>query len=104
MNVEFNTGHYSIALSKHKEKVEGLMLIMNEMKNKIVSKRQEIINLQSEQIATKIEIEKVDKQLKSMMELIENFEVIFFHIFCLQLNVLSLNTLLRKTFFSYNNI
>ncbi|XP_071570943.1 cilia- and flagella-associated protein 263 [Temnothorax nylanderi] len=68
-------GHYSIALSKHKEKVEGLMLIMNEMKNKIVSKRQEIINLQSEQIATKIEIEKADKQLKSMMELIKNFEV-----------------------------
>ncbi|XP_071635108.1 cilia- and flagella-associated protein 263 [Temnothorax longispinosus] len=92
-------GHYSIALSKHKEKVEGLMLIMNEIKDKIVSKRQEIINLQSEQIATKIEIEKAEKQLKSTVELIENFEVIFFHIFCLQLNVSSLITLLRKTFF-----
>ncbi|XP_024888205.1 coiled-coil domain-containing protein 113-like [Temnothorax curvispinosus] len=68
-------GHYSIALSKHKEKVEGLMLIMNEIKDKIVSKRQEIINLQSEQIATKIEIEKAEKQLKSTVELIENFEV-----------------------------
>lgn len=74
-------GRYSIALSKHKEKVDGLMLTMNEVKNKIVSEKQEIVKLQSEQIVTKIEIEKAEKQLKSMMELIDKFEVIFFYIF-----------------------
>lgn len=57
------------------------MLTMNEIRDKIVSKKQEIVNMQSKQIAIKIEIEKVEKQLKSIMELIENFEVISFCIF-----------------------
>lgn len=68
-------------MSKHKGKVDGLMLTMNEIRDKIVSKKQEIVNMQSKQIAIKIEIEKVEKQLKSIMELIENFEVISFCIF-----------------------
>lgn len=57
------------------------MLTMNEVKNKIVSEKQEIVKLQSEQIVTKNEIEKMKKQLKSMMELIDKFEVILFYIF-----------------------
>ncbi|KYN09209.1 hypothetical protein ALC57_18639 [Trachymyrmex cornetzi] len=73
--VEFIIGRYNITLSKHKKKVDGLMLIMNQVRNKIVSKKQEIVKLQSEQIATKIEIDKEEKQLKSIMELINNFEV-----------------------------
>ncbi|XP_018306894.1 coiled-coil domain-containing protein 113 [Mycetomoellerius zeteki] len=68
-------GRYNITLSKYKEKVDGLMLIMNEVRNKIVSKKQEIVKLQSEQIATKIEIDKEEKQLKSIMKLINNFEI-----------------------------
>lgn len=77
--VEFGTGRCSIALSKHKKKVDGLTLTMNEVRNKIVSKRQEIVKLQSEQIATNVEIEEAEKQLKSIMELLDEFEVIFFY-------------------------
>ncbi|KYM80707.1 hypothetical protein ALC53_08876 [Atta colombica] len=73
--VEFIIGRYNITLSKHKKKVDGLMLIMNQVKNKIVSKKQEIVKLQSKQIATKIEIDKEEKQLKSITELINNFEI-----------------------------
>lgn len=62
------------------------MLTMNEVKDKIVSKRQEIIKLQSEQIAIKSEIEKVEKQLRSMIELLNNYEVIFLYIFVFNLN------------------
>lgn len=54
------------------------MLTMNEVRDKIVSKKQEIIKLQSGQIATKIEIEKMEKQLKPIMELIDKFEVVIF--------------------------
>ncbi|KYN06358.1 hypothetical protein ALC62_02695 [Cyphomyrmex costatus] len=68
-------GRYNIILSKYKEKMDGLMLTMNEIRNKIVSKKQEIVKLQSEQIAIKNEIEKEENQLKSIMELINNFEV-----------------------------
>lgn len=69
------------------------MLTMNEVRDKIVSKKQEMIKLQLEQDAIKIEIEKVKKQLKSMIELIDNFEVNNLLYFCLQLNVLSFSTL-----------
>lgn len=58
------------------------MLIMNQVKNKIVSEKQEIVKLQSKQIATKIEIDKEEKQLKSITELINNFEVTFVFIVC----------------------
>ncbi|XP_011693485.1 PREDICTED: coiled-coil domain-containing protein 113 [Wasmannia auropunctata] len=68
-------GRSSITLSKHKEKVDRLMLMMNDVRDKIVSKKQEIVKLQSEQIAAKNVIEKEEKQLKSMIELIENFKV-----------------------------
>ncbi|XP_018346349.1 PREDICTED: coiled-coil domain-containing protein 113-like [Trachymyrmex septentrionalis] len=68
-------GCYNITFGKHKKKVDGLMLIMNQVRNKIVSKKQEIVKLQSKQIAAKIEIDKEEKQLKSIMELINNFEI-----------------------------
>ncbi|KAL0119025.1 hypothetical protein PUN28_009569 [Cardiocondyla obscurior] len=68
-------GRYSIALSKHKEKVEGLILTMNEVKTKIVSKSQELVKLQSEQIATKAEIKKTEKRIKSMTVLMNKFKV-----------------------------
>jgi len=55
---------------------------MNQVKNKIVSEKQEIVKLQSKQIATKIEIDKEEKQLKSITELINNFEVTFVFIVC----------------------
>jgi len=100
--VELDTGRYNVALSKHKKKVDSLKLTLNEVRDKIVSKKQEIVKLQSEQIAAKIEIEKAEKQLKSMMELINKFEVIFFYIF-MQLNVLNFNTLFIEIFF-LNNI
>lgn len=74
------------------------MLTMNDVRDKIVSTRQEIIKLQSKQAATKIEIEKAEKQLKSIMDLIDNFEVISFEFFILQLNVLSFNKLWRVSF------
>jgi len=96
--VELNTGRYNVALSKHKKKVDGLMLTLNEVRDKIVSKKQEIVKLQSEQIAAKIEIEKAENQLKSMMELINKFEVIFFYIF-MQFNVLNFITLFIEIFF-----
>jgi len=96
--VELDTGRYNVALSKHKKKVDGLTLTLNEVRNKIVSKKQEIVKLQSEQIAAKIEIKKAEKQLKSIMELINKFEVIFFYIF-MQLNVLNFNTLFIEIFF-----
>ncbi|KAG5343210.1 CC113 protein, partial [Acromyrmex heyeri] len=75
LEMKRNAGRYNITLSKHKKKVDGLMLIINQVRNKIVSKKQEIVKLQSKQIATKIEIDKEKKQLKSIMELINNFEI-----------------------------
>ncbi|XP_011063335.1 PREDICTED: coiled-coil domain-containing protein 113-like [Acromyrmex echinatior] len=75
LEMKRNAGRYTITLSKHKKKVDGLMLIMNQVRNKIVSKKQEIVKLQSKQIATKIEIDKEKEQLKSIMELINNFEI-----------------------------
>lgn len=69
------------------------MLTMNEVKDKIVSKRQEIIKLQSKQIAIKSEIKKAEEQLKSVIELINNYEVIFLYIFVF-------NTLLIRSSFS----
>ncbi|XP_011872191.1 PREDICTED: coiled-coil domain-containing protein 113-like [Vollenhovia emeryi] len=68
-------GHYNITLSKHKKKVDGLVSTMNKVRNNIVFKRQESAKLQSEQTATKIEIEKAEKQLESMIDLINKFEV-----------------------------
>jgi predicted nucleic acid-binding Zn-ribbon protein len=79
--VEFNAGGYSMALTKHKKKVDGLTSTMNGVRDKIVSKKQEIVKLKSEQITAKNEIKKEEKQLKSIIELINNFEVIFFNIF-----------------------
>ncbi|XP_012539807.1 coiled-coil domain-containing protein 113 [Monomorium pharaonis] len=67
-------GRYNIALTKHKKKVDGLTLTMNEVRDKVVSKKQEILTLHSEQITAKNEIEKKEKQLKSMIELINTFE------------------------------
>ncbi|XP_011630816.1 coiled-coil domain-containing protein 113 [Pogonomyrmex barbatus] len=68
-------GRYSITLTKYKERLDGLMLTINKVRDNMFSKKQEIIKLQSKQIATKIEIEKVGKQLKSITELIDKFEV-----------------------------
>ncbi|XP_029165748.1 LOW QUALITY PROTEIN: coiled-coil domain-containing protein 113 [Nylanderia fulva] len=66
---------YNIALTKHKEKVGNLMSIINEVRNKIASKKQEIVKLQLEKVAMKVEIKKAEEQLKSVMALMDDFEV-----------------------------
>ncbi|XP_032682450.1 coiled-coil domain-containing protein 113-like [Odontomachus brunneus] len=68
-------GRYSIALTKHKEKLSNLMNTLNEVSAKIVFKKEEIVKLQSEQAAVNIEIEKTQVQLKSLTELMDNFSV-----------------------------
>ncbi|XP_029658863.1 coiled-coil domain-containing protein 113-like, partial [Formica exsecta] len=60
-------GRYSIALTKHKEKLGNLISIVNEVRNNIAFKKQEIVKLQSEKVAMKVEIKKTEKQLKSVM-------------------------------------
>lgn len=57
------------------------MSIMNEVRNKIASKKQEIVKLQLEKVAMKVEIKKAEKQLKSVMALMDDFEVIFLYAF-----------------------
>ncbi|KAH0954471.1 hypothetical protein HN011_011210 [Eciton burchellii] len=68
-------GHYSIALTKHKGKLSNLMSNMNEITNKIVSKDQEITKLKLSQSVMKDEIKKMEKQIESITELMENFRV-----------------------------
>ncbi|XP_029674460.1 coiled-coil domain-containing protein 113-like [Formica exsecta] len=68
-------GRYSIALTKHKEKLGNLISIVNEVRNNIAFKKQEIVKLQSEKVAMKVEIKKTEKQLKSVMALLDDFEV-----------------------------
>lgn len=81
--IAFDThiGYYGIALTKHKEKLGALMSTINEVRNKITSKSQEIIKLQSDQSAMIMEIEKVEEQLKSIMKLMDDFHVIFLHFY-----------------------
>lgn len=50
---------------------------VNEVKGKVISKNQEIVKLQSEQAAIKIEIEREEVQLKSLITLMDDFSVIF---------------------------
>ncbi|XP_067207927.1 cilia- and flagella-associated protein 263 [Linepithema humile] len=68
-------GHYSIALTRHKGKLDDLMSTMNKVRDQIVSKKLEMKKLRSKQAALKIEIEKEREQLKSMTMLIDEFEV-----------------------------
>lgn len=53
------------------------MSVMNEVRNKIAFKKQEIMKLQLEKVAMKVEIKKTEEQLKSVMALMDDFEVIF---------------------------
>nr|RLU20036.1 hypothetical protein DMN91_006642 [Ooceraea biroi] len=69
------TGRYSIALTKHKEKLGGLISTVNEVRNKIASKNKKITKLQSDQTMMQIEIEKMEEQHKSITELMNNFHV-----------------------------
>nr|XP_012229377.1 PREDICTED: coiled-coil domain-containing protein 113 [Linepithema humile] len=73
--VAFDTGHYSIALTRHKGKLDDLISTMNKVRDQIVSKKLEMKKLRSKQAALKIEIEKEREQLKSMTMLIDEFEV-----------------------------
>lgn len=53
------------------------MSIVNEVRSNIAFKKQEIVKLQSEKVAMKVEIKNTEKQLKSVMALVDDFEVIF---------------------------
>lgn len=53
------------------------MSTMNEVKSKIISKNQEIVKLQSEQATIKTETGKTEIQLKSLITLMGDFNVIF---------------------------
>jgi len=75
--IAFDVGHYSISLTKHKGKVSNLMSSMKEVKNKIVSKDEEMMKLRASQSVMKVEIGKMKEQLKSINELMENFRVTF---------------------------
>jgi len=75
--IAFDAGHYSIALTKHKGKLSNLMSNMNEITNRIVSKDQEITKLKLSQSVMKDEIKKMEKQIESITELMENFRVMF---------------------------
>ncbi|XP_014473563.1 PREDICTED: coiled-coil domain-containing protein 113-like [Dinoponera quadriceps] len=68
-------GHHSIALTKHKRNLSNLMSTVNEVKAKIVFKKDEIVKLQSERATVNAEKEKTQMQLKSLMELMDNFSV-----------------------------
>lgn len=57
------------------------MSIMNDVRNKIAFKKQEIIKLQSEKVTMQVEIKKAEKQLQSVMALIDDFDVILLYIF-----------------------
>jgi len=70
-----DVGRYSIALTKHKGKLDDLMSTINKVRGKIVSKKLEMKKLRSEHATLKIEIEKAKEQLKSMTTLIDDFEV-----------------------------
>lgn len=50
---------------------------MNETKSKIITKKQEITKLQSEQTAMKIEIKKMQEQVTSLITLMDDFKVVF---------------------------
>lgn len=50
---------------------------MNEVRSNIAFKKQEIVQLQSEKVVMKVEIKNMEKQLKSVMALVDKFEVIF---------------------------
>ncbi|XP_019888107.1 coiled-coil domain-containing protein 113 [Ooceraea biroi] len=95
------TGRYSIALTKHKEKLGGLISTVNEVRNKIASKNKKITKLQSDQTMMQIEIEKMEEQHKSITELMNNFHVIFLD-FYVQLISRTLFRLLRQNFFKQN--
>lgn len=71
-------GRYSIALSKHKEKLNNLTSAINKVRAEIDFKKEEIVKLQTEQVTANTQIEKTQKQLKSLTELMDNFSVIFF--------------------------
>lgn len=62
------------------------MSTVNEVKNKIALKNQEIIKLQSNETAMKIEIEKIEKQLKLITKLMDNFQVILLYL-CMTLTL-----------------
>ncbi|EFN63634.1 Coiled-coil domain-containing protein 113 [Camponotus floridanus] len=68
-------GRHSIALTKHKEKLNSLMSIVNDIRSKIAFKKQEIVKLQSEKVAMQVEIKKAEKQLQSVMALMDDFDV-----------------------------
>ncbi|XP_050458574.1 coiled-coil domain-containing protein 113 [Cataglyphis hispanica] len=68
-------GRYSIALTKHKEKLANLTSIVNEVRSNIAFKKQEIMKLQSEKVVMKVEIKNTEKQIKSVTALVDKFEV-----------------------------
>ncbi|KAL6429883.1 hypothetical protein ACFW04_007628 [Cataglyphis niger] len=68
-------GRYSIALTKHKEKLANLTSIVNKVRSNIAFKKQEIVALQSEKVVMKVEIKNTEKQLKSVMAIVDKFEV-----------------------------
>lgn len=71
----FDAGRYSIALTRHKGKLDDLISTLNKIKDQIVFKKLEIKKLRSKQAVLKIEIESVKKQVESITTLIDNFEV-----------------------------
>jgi len=85
---------------------------MNEVTSKIVWKDQEITKLRLSQSVMKAQIEKMEKQIRSIMELMENFRVTFLNFL---LHLLNYNRILSHfpkyfsnkkflIFFSYERV
>lgn len=61
------------------------MSIVNDMRSKIAFKKQEIVKLQSEKVVMQVEIKKAEKQLQSVMALIDDFDVILLYFIVLEI-------------------
>jgi len=60
------------------------MSIVNDMRSKIAFKKQEIVKLQLEKVVMQVEIKKVEKQLQSVMALMDDFDVILLYFIILE--------------------
>lgn len=91
-------GRYSVALTRHKGKLDDLTFSMNKVRDQIVFKKLEMKKVRSKQAALRIEIEREKKQLKSMTMLIDDFEV--YNVLCIffvQLHIV----LVKLSFYSF---
>lgn len=79
------------------------MSIANDVRTKIASKKQEIVKLQSEKVTIQVEIKKAEKQLQSVMALMDDFDVIILYTFYYIGNI-STNNFSLQLFYFFDKI